>query len=62
MRGSTRGTAAAVAALALVLGCAAAFAAQGRVTVTILSAPSPLEVRTCELQGGCGAGAWTDYE
>jgi hypothetical protein len=49
-------------AAALVLGCAAAFAAQGRVTVTVLARPSPVEVQTCELQGGCGAGAWTDYE
>jgi hypothetical protein len=51
-----------ILAAALVLGCAAAFGAQGRVTVTVMARPSPVEVRTCELQGGCGAGAWTDYE
>ncbi|HZW74169.1 MAG TPA: hypothetical protein VFF43_11515 [Caldimonas sp.] len=51
-----------ILAAALVLGCAAAFGAQGRVTVTVIARPSPVEVRTCELQGGCGPGAWTDYE
>ena len=51
-----------ILAAALVLGCAAAFGAQGRVTVTVIARPSPVEVHTCELQGGCGAGAWTDYE
>ena len=51
-----------IVAAALVFGCAAAFGAQGRVSVTVMARPSPVEVRTCELQGGCGAGAWTDYE
>ena len=51
-----------ILAAALVLGCAAAFGAQGRVTVTVMARPSPVEVPVCELQGGCGAGGWTDYE
>ena len=51
-----------ILAAALVIGCAAAFGAQGRVSVTVTARPSPVEVRICELQGGCGAGGWTDYE
>jgi len=27
-----------------------------------MARPSPVEVRICELQIGCGAGGWTDYE